>query len=142
MALATICFALLDATAKYLIIEEAVPVAQVTWLLFIGHIGFSAIALLPFAFRPSLRSTKPGTQIVRSAVIIVTTGLNFVSLIYLQLDQTITIFFLAPLLIALLAGPLLREWVGWHRMVAIIAGFIGGAVGDASWIRDIAIGPC
>jgi drug/metabolite transporter (DMT)-like permease len=125
MALATICFALLDATAKYLVTVEVVPVAQVTWLRFISHIGFSAIALWPFAFKPSLRSAKPVIQIVRSAIMIVTTGLNFVSLRYLQLDQTITIFFLAPLLVALLAGPLLDELVGSHRIVAIIAGFIG-----------------
>jgi drug/metabolite transporter (DMT)-like permease len=64
-------------------------------------------------------------QVLRSLIMIVTTGFNFISLRYLQLDQTVTIFFLAPLLVALLAGPLLHEWVGWHRMVAIIAGFLG-----------------
>src|SRR6478672_3264267 len=91
MALATICFALLDATAKYLVTVEVVPVAQVTWLRFISHIGISAIALWPSAFKPSLRSAKPVIQTVRSAIMIVTTALNFVSLRYLQLDQTITI---------------------------------------------------
>jgi hypothetical protein len=30
MALATVCFTLLDATAKYLVTVDAVPVAQVT----------------------------------------------------------------------------------------------------------------
>jgi drug/metabolite transporter (DMT)-like permease len=29
------------------------------------------------------------------------------------------------LLVAALAGPLLGEWLGWHRMVAIAAGFVG-----------------
>ena len=125
MALATICFALLDATAKYLVTVDAVPVAQVTWLRFVGHIAFSAVALWPFAFKPSLRSAKPLVQIVRSTIMIVTTGFNFLSLRYLQLDQTVTIFFLAPLQVALLAGPLLHEWVGWHRMMAILAGFLG-----------------
>ena len=125
MVLATICFAGLDATAKYLVTVQAVPVLQVTWLRFVGHIVFSAIALWPFALKPSLRSKKPLVQIVRSVIMIGTTGFNFVALQYLQLDQTVTIFFLAPLLVALLAGPLLHEWVGWHRMVAIIAGFLG-----------------
>jgi len=125
MALATICFALLDTTAKYLVTVDAVPVAQVTWLRFVGHIGFSAVALWPLAVRPSLRSAKPLIQILRSTIMIVTTGFNFISLRYLQLDQTVTIFFLAPLLVALLAGPLLHEWVGWHRMMAILAGFLG-----------------
>ena len=125
MALATICFALLDATAKYLVTVKAVPVMEITWLRFVGHIVFSAVVLWPFAFKPSLRSAKPVMQVLRSLIMIVTTGFNFISLRYLQLDQTVTIFFLAPLLVALLAGPLLHEWVGWHRMVAILAGFLG-----------------
>jgi drug/metabolite transporter (DMT)-like permease len=125
MVLATVCFALLDSTAKYLITVKGIPVWQTTWLRFLGHIVFSAMVLWPFAFQPSLRSKKPGMQILRSAIMIGTTGFNFVALQYLQLDQTVTIFFLAPLLVALLAGPLLNEWVGWHRMVAILAGFLG-----------------
>jgi drug/metabolite transporter (DMT)-like permease len=125
MVLATICFAVLDATAKYVVTVEAVPVWQVTWLRFVGHIVFTALVLWPFAFKPSLRTKKPLMQIVRSMIMIGTTGFNFIALQYLQLDQTVTIFFLAPLLVALLAGPLLNEWVGWHRMVAIVAGFFG-----------------
>jgi drug/metabolite transporter (DMT)-like permease len=125
MVLATICFAFLDSTAKYLVGTKSMPVMQVTWLRFAGHVVFSAAVLWPFAVKPSLRSKRPFVQIFRSVLMIVTTGFNFVALRYLQLDQTVTIFFLTPLLVALLAGPLLNEWVGWHRMVAIIVGFIG-----------------
>jgi drug/metabolite transporter (DMT)-like permease len=125
MALATVCFAALDSTAKYLVVRESVPVAEVTWLRFVGHVVFSAIVLWPFALRPSLRSAKPLVQVLRSALKVVTTGFNFVALRYLQLDQTVTIFFLTPLLVAALAGPLLHEWVGWHRVLAIIVGFLG-----------------
>jgi drug/metabolite transporter (DMT)-like permease len=125
MVLATICFAFLDSTAKYLVGTKAMPVMQVTWLRFAGHVVFSALVLWPFAVRPSLNSKRPLVQILRSVLMIVTTGFNFIALRYLQLDQTITIFFLAPLVVALLAGPLLNEWVGWHRMVAIIVGFLG-----------------
>jgi drug/metabolite transporter (DMT)-like permease len=125
MLLATMCFAALDSTAKYLVVTEGVPVAQVSWLRFVGQVAFSAIVLWPFALHPSLRSAKPVIQMLRSALMVVTTGFNFVALRYLQLDQTIAIFFLTPLLVAAFAGPLLNEWVGWHRLLAIIAGFIG-----------------
>jgi drug/metabolite transporter (DMT)-like permease len=54
-----------------------------------------------------------------------TTVFNFLALEYLRLDQTITIVFLTPLVVALLAGPLLGEWVGWRRMLAILVGFAG-----------------
>jgi drug/metabolite transporter (DMT)-like permease len=125
MALATICFACLDSTAKYLVGVKGVPVPEVTWFRFAGHVVFTVLVLWPLAFKPSLSSKKPLVQIVRSALMVVTTGFNFVALRYLQLDQTVTIFFLTPLLVAALAGPLLGEWVGWHRMLAIVAGFLG-----------------
>ena len=145
MVLATLCFAVLDSTAKYLVVTEHVPVTQVTWLRFAGHVVFSAVVLWPFALRPSLRSVKPLIQIVRSMLMIVTTGFNFLALRYLQLDQTITIFFLTPLLVAALAGPLLGEWVGWHRMLAILAGFAGvlvvmhPGIGTVHWAMLLAL---
>lgn len=145
MALATLCFAALDSTGKYLIVKESIPVAQVTWVRFVGHVVFSAVALWPFAFKPSLRSAKPVVQILRSALMVVTTGFNFIALRYLQLDQTVTIFFLTPLLVAALAGPLLNEWVGWHRMLAILAGFIGvllvmhPGIGTVHWAMLLAL---
>jgi len=125
MVLATLCFAALDTTGKYLIVKEGVPVAEVSWLRFVGHVVFSAVVLWPFALKPSLRSAKPMTQILRSVLMAATTGLNFLALRYLQLDQTVTIFFLTPLLVAALAGPLLSEWAGWHRLLAIVAGLVG-----------------
>src|SRR3990172_6925840 len=145
MALATLCFAVLDSTGKYLIVKEGVPVAEVTWLRFVGHVVFSAAVLWPFALKPSLRSAKPLVQIFRSVLMVVTTGFNFIALRYLQLDQTVTIFFLTPLLVAALAGPLLNEWVGWHRMLAIVAGFFGvllvmhPGIGTVHWAMLLAL---
>jgi drug/metabolite transporter (DMT)-like permease len=145
MALATLCFTALDSSAKYLVVREGVPVLEVTWLRFVGHVLFSAIVLWPFALRPSLNSAKPLVQIVRAMLMVVTTGFNFLALRYLQLDQTITIFFLTPLLVAALAGPLLGEWVGWHRVLAIVAGFIGvllvmhPGIGTVHWAMLLAL---
>jgi len=146
MVLATLCLAALDATAKYLTATLSVPVNQVVWLRFAGHVVFSALVLWPFAFRPSLCSQKPLIQFVRSCLMILTTALNFVALKYLQLDQNITIFFLMPLLVAALAGPLLGEWVGWHRALAIAAGFVGvlvvmhPGVGEVHWAMFMTLG--
>jgi drug/metabolite transporter (DMT)-like permease len=125
MVAAIVVFSLLDATAKYLVDRAAVPVPQVVFLRFAFHVLFSLAVLWPLAFRPSLASRKPGLQLLRSLFMLGSTGFNFVALKYLQLDQTITIFFLTPLLVAALAGPLLGEWPGWHRMAAIAVGFAG-----------------
>jgi drug/metabolite transporter (DMT)-like permease len=146
MILATVCFAALDATAKYLADVEQIPVAQITWLRFAGHVVFSAVVLWPFALTPSLRSKKPLIQVIRSCLMILTTALNFVALKYLQLDQNVTIFFITPLVVAALAGPLLGEWVGWHRMLAIFAGFAGvlvvmhPGIGTFHWAMLLTLG--
>jgi drug/metabolite transporter (DMT)-like permease len=53
------------------------------------------------------------------------TFLNVLALRYLQIDQTLSIIFSTPFLVAALAGPLLGEWIGWRRWVAISVGFLG-----------------
>ena len=146
MVRSTICMAMLDTTAKYLTDIEKLPVAQVVWMRFVGHVVFSAVVLWPFALSPSLRSQKPWIQIIRSCLMILTTVLNFIALKYLQLDENIAIFFLMPLLVAGLSGPLLGEWVGWHRALAIAAGFVGVLIvmhpglGEVHWAMLLTLG--
>lgn len=130
LAIALMCgavtiFSMLDTTAKYLADDMGVPVLQIIWLRFLFH---AVLTILVFALvmnHQVIRSTKPSHQFVRGLLVAVTTGFNFAAVKYLQLDQTVTIFFLTPLLVAAFAGPILGEWVGWRRLLAIIAGFIG-----------------
>lgn len=131
VAIALMCgavtlFGMLDATAKYLAEIYTVPVAQVVWVRFLAN-AILTLVLLGLFVPPVRRgrSVKPLHQWGRSALLAVTTGFNFMAVKYLQLDQTVTIFFLSPLLVAALAGPILGEHVGWRRMLAILTGFLG-----------------
>lgn len=128
MVLAVTLFSALDTAAKYLIKFDGLSVSQVVWSRFI--VQFVAIlVLVPLFGQLSLpqlfKTDRFGWQLVRSVLMVLTTLFNFMALEFLQLDQTITIVFLAPLMVALLAGPLLGEWVGWRRMAAIGVGFAG-----------------
>lgn len=118
-------FAMLDATAKYLAEAHAIPVVQVVWVRFVANALLTLALLWPRASGNMAKSSKPLHQLTRSALLAVTTAFNFAAVKYLQLDQTVTIFFLSPLLVAALAGPILGEWVGWHRLLAILTGFFG-----------------
>ncbi|HEX6001164.1 MAG TPA: DMT family transporter [Hyphomicrobiaceae bacterium] len=121
-------FACLDTTAKYLVTKVQLPLFEIVWMRFLGQL-IAMVTVLGLVALPSLlRSRKPGMQIVRSFLLLSSTGFNFLALRYLQLDQTTTINFLAPLVTALLAGPLLGEWIGWRRGVAIAVGFCGALV--------------
>jgi len=118
-------FAALDTTAKYLTTVEGLPVTQVSWTRFLIHIPFAVAAVGPAVFVASLHANRPGMQWLRATFLFLTTVCNFCALLWIQLDQALTIFFLAPLMIAALAGPLLGEWIGWRRLLAICTGFIG-----------------
>lgn len=125
MCAAIVLFAILDATAKVLVDTMGLPVMEVVWVRFVAHAVLSLVIFGPLALPRLLKTRKPGHQLVRSGFMLGATAFNFAAIKYLQLDQTITIFFLTPLMVAALAGPLLGEWVGWRRMLAIVAGFLG-----------------
>jgi len=79
----------------------------------------------PFTRPQLLRTNRPWLQIGRSALLVISTTLNFIALRYLQLDEALAIIFSTPFLVALMGGPLLGEWVKWRRWTAIIVGFLG-----------------
>ena len=125
MCLAIVFFSGLDTSAKYLATHAHLPVVQIVWMRFLGQ--FLLMLPIMFALSPAelFATRKLKFELLRSLLMVSTTACNFLALRYLRLDQTVTVVFLAPLLVALLAGPLLGEWVGWRRFVAILVGFLG-----------------
>ena len=65
---------------------------------------------------------------------------NFMAFRYLQLDEALAILFSTPFLVAILAGPMLGEWVGWRRWIAIGVGLRRRAGGGAAGARRHAMG--
>jgi drug/metabolite transporter (DMT)-like permease len=123
---ACFCFALLDTSGKWL--NGHLPVLEVVWARYAAHFVLSLVFVNPWT-TPNLLSTQhPWLQIGRSTLLLLSTAFNFFALRYLQLDQTTSIIFSTPFLVALLAGPMLGEWIGPRRWAAIIVGFIGVAV--------------
>ena len=125
MCLAIIVFSGVDATAKYLVSIVQLPVVQTIWLRFVGHVLLALAFFGPRSAPELLNSRKPLQQWLRSLLMLGATAFNFAAVKYLRLDQTVTIFFLTPLIVAALAGPILNEWIGWRRLLAITAGFWG-----------------
>lgn len=123
MCLAVSSFALTDATAKWL--SSHINVLMVVWARYAIHFAASLVVFNPWTVPGLLRTRRPWLQLGRSALLYATTALNFAALQYLQLDQTVSIMFSTPFFVALLAGPLLGEWVGTRRWIAILVGFAG-----------------
>jgi len=125
MCLTMLLFAVLDTTGKYLVTAGELPVIQVVWVRLASQFAFTVALLAPLGLPRMIATNKLGGQLLRSTLMLGVSVLNFVALKYLQLDQNTTIFYLAPLVVAALAGPLLGEWIDWRRTVAISIGFLG-----------------
>jgi drug/metabolite transporter (DMT)-like permease len=120
---AVLSFACLDAIAKYL--NGYMDTLQVVWARYTGAFILTLFIFNPVS-RPGLMRTKrPVLQLVRSAMLLGSTVTNFLAFRYLQLDQALSILFSTPFMVAILAGPILGEWIGWRRWVAILVGFAG-----------------
>jgi drug/metabolite transporter (DMT)-like permease len=140
---AVACFACLDAMAKYL--GSHMHTMQVVGMRFVTAFLLALIIFNPFN-RPALLVTaRPGLQIGRALLMLGTTIFNFLAFRYLQLDEALAIMFATPFLVALMAGPLLGESVGWRRWAAIGGGFVGVLIvirpglGGIQWAALLAV---
>lgn len=131
---ATLCFACIDASAKFLN-RSMVPMQTLT-VRYLGSFLLVALLLNPHTKPGILRTRRPKLQIARGLGLVVASVCLFTALNYLPLTSTTSITFSAPLLVALLAGPLLGETLGPRRLAAVVAGFIGVLVVTQPWTRS------
>jgi drug/metabolite transporter (DMT)-like permease len=123
MCAALFFFAVLDATAKWL--TDSISAAEIVWVRYTGQFVLTCFFVNPWTMPGVWRTSRPWLHIVRSLFLFGITFANFVALRYLQLDQTISITFSMPFFVALLAGPMLGEWIGLRRWIATMVGFAG-----------------
>ena len=125
LLLAIFLFTLMDATAKYL--GQYYPVPQVVWARYMGNFLVVAIYFRTSVFR-SLRSRQPGLQFLRALTQLASASLFFTSLQYIGIAEATAIMDINPVLITLGAGLFLGEYIGWRRILGIIAALIGAMI--------------
>jgi drug/metabolite transporter (DMT)-like permease len=123
VSLATLCFATLDACAKWLV--ASLPVFEVVWLRFATHSVLMSVLLAPVYGVELVRMRSIPLQLLRAAMLGAMTALNFWALQYLQLAETGAIQFSVPVMIALISAWRLKERPDLRRWIAIVAGFAG-----------------
>jgi drug/metabolite transporter (DMT)-like permease len=109
------------------ILTETYPLVEVVWSRFLFH---SLFVVLVFRGRiPSLlASNAPRLQIGRSAIMLATTTLIFLSLHLNPMVETSAILATAPIILTALSGPVLGEPVGLRRWVAVLIAFTGAVI--------------
>jgi len=131
VSLCYLLFSLLDGSAKWLV--GGMPVIMVVWLRFATHAVFAGVVLFPVKGVSLIKTTHLRWHMLRAAMFIAMTGINFWALQYLQLTVTSSIFFSVPLMIALASAALLGEKLDAGRWIAIAAGFAGVLVIVRPW---------
>lgn len=123
MCCAVLFFTGIDTSAKYL--NHYMDTVQVVWARYLGAFLVGFIFINPLSSPGLMTTARPWLQLGRSVLLLLSTILNIFALRYLQLDETMSILFSTPLLVALFSIPILGERIGPRRWAAIILGFIG-----------------
>jgi drug/metabolite transporter (DMT)-like permease len=119
-----VLFAFLDTSGKYLVLSGLEPLF-VAWMRFAVHLVLVLLLFRAWRHPGRLRAQNLPAQILRGIFLFGSTIFNFMALRTLQLAETTSIYFFGPMVITALAGPLLGEWAGWRRWLAIVVGFAG-----------------
>ena len=123
MLAAMLCFASLDATSKHLSQTWNVPL--LVWARYTVHCVLMLAVLGPRHRFGLVRTQRPFAQIIRALLLVAVTGFAMAAFQVMPLAETTALIFVTPLLVALLAGPLLGEHVGLPRWAGSLIGFGG-----------------
>jgi drug/metabolite transporter (DMT)-like permease len=113
-----------DALAKYLTSDMS------SGQIACGRFFFQALILLPFVLKSG--EIKPRGPIWKHAALGIFLSFSallfFTSLKVLPLANAIAIFFIEPFILIVLSAIILREKVGWRRILAVSVGFVGALI--------------
>jgi drug/metabolite transporter (DMT)-like permease len=121
---AGILFPVMNGFAKFLG-ESGYDSLQVSWARAFGHILFMLAAFVPRFGLGMLRTHRPGTQLLRSALLMTSNLSFFFAIVSIPIAKAASISLTAPLVVALLAWPMLGERTTASRLVALGIGFLG-----------------
>ena len=121
--LAGMCFATLDATAKYLVADYTLFL--VVWARYAGQMVVSTPIAWQRAGPDFWRTHHLGMQLLRSLCLVTATLCFFGALRFLPLAEGTALSFLAPMFAIALSRPVLGERPTRARWTSAIVGFLG-----------------
>lgn len=120
---AVFLFACTDTTTKYLAMRYQVPVVMA--FRYIVHCLLMVVLLLPFQGRKLVHTQRTSLVLVRATCLATASLFVGLALQRMPVAEATAVVFLAPLLVVLIAGRVLREKVGIVGWISATAGFVG-----------------
>ncbi|MCW5652645.1 DMT family transporter [Hydrogenophaga sp.] len=124
--LAMLCFALLDTISQY--VGPMVPVFMAVWLRFLVQAVMTPLLLWRRQGPAMLRTRAPGWQVLRGSLMLCSSAVAYMSLRHVPVAEFTAILMLVPLIITVLAAPLLRERITPMTWWLVAGGLIGALV--------------
>jgi drug/metabolite transporter (DMT)-like permease len=113
----------MDTMAKYL--SKFYPVLALVWARYTVQLLIMLVWLGPSMKLRLVHTARPILHILRGLFLVGSTCFFFQALRNMPMAEASAIGFMAPLLVTLLAVPILKEKIGRRRWIAVVAGFIG-----------------
>ena len=98
---------------------------QIVWFRIVSHLVLVAAVFMPRMGLGLLRTRRIGTQFVSSVMMLLSTLFFFSAVKSIPVAEAISVAFVAPLAVVLLAWPLLGERITFFRLAAVVVGFAG-----------------
>lgn len=98
---------------------------QIVWFRIVSHLVLVAAVFMPRMGLGLLRTRRIGTQFVSSIMMLLSTLFFFSAVKSIPVAEAISVTFVAPLAVVLLAWPMLGERITLFRLAAVVVGFSG-----------------
>lgn len=126
IVLMTMCFSMLDTSAKYL--GGVVPVIIVLWARYSVQAGFMGGWLMLHRLRHGRNlfvTRHPRFQLLRGSLLLLASVIVFFGLQYMPVGEFTAVGMLTPVIATLLAAVLLKETLTPLRAALVVGGFVG-----------------
>lgn len=138
------CFAVLDTATQWMNLHY--PVLMALWFRYVFQAIATTAVMMPVRGRALFRTHMLGLQVLRGALLLVTSLFTFLSLKYMPVGEFTAIAMITPLAVTLLAATWLNEPVSRLRWLMVAGGFAGSLIiirpGDVnfSWVMLLPLG--
>ena len=123
MSSAMMLVPLMDVIAKYL--SASLPPLEVTFGRFLFQLVVCTVIAVAAGRTASLKSKRPGINLLRGALLALASLSFFTAVKFMSVATAISIFFVEPMILTILAALILKESFGVRRVAAIAVGLAG-----------------
>ncbi|MDD3353502.1 DMT family transporter [Zoogloea sp.] len=121
--IALVLFVTLDVTAKHL--SNRFPVPLLIWARYTVHLLLMVVILGPRLGRRLIATRRPLAHTMRALLLLCTSLFGLSAFQRMPLAEATAIIFASPVIVVLLARPMLGESIGRLRQIAVALGFGG-----------------